>query len=614
MKKHKLIKFFTTYGYLGLCFLAFVIMDGVFRYKFRLQSIVPLYHIIPLLFTLAWCSFLTFVIYLCRGVWKKVVMIFLVIFYGTYILGQTAYYNLFQKYFTILDISLLEEGTAFANASYFHINYSILLGVVIAVLSVITACFFVPKQEVRLTWKRIVFPCSLFALLLIGARFAIPKASDASAWDSASGLGNVYRDYTDTSKSLLMSGVYEYVLRDIYLAYNPFKKINDAETIASLDTYFEERDRDHVANEMTGIFKDKNIMVIQLENIDQWMLTKTNMPTMYKLQQEGINFVNHYATTFATGKTFNTEFIVNTGLIPQVKGSAPSYIYSRNTYPNSLPMNFRKEGYEVNSFHPSLGKIYNREQVHKTFGYSTYYDYMAMNMSDFTMDSQMINGFDLMSQYDKFMNFIITYSGHGPFDENQATCSTHINKVKQNETSEDMVYLCGLAQAKETDRFIQLLVERLSEEAMLNDTVLLFYSDHYAYATIDEETELLLRGSNDPNLLSNIPFFIWSSDITPLQVDTMSSTMDILPTITNLFDFPVDYQYYLGNDIFSIEDNYVFFQDGSIFDGLTYYVPMDDVEPDERMKAMILQSQQRLNASWNILTSNYFAKRDIALP
>lgn len=595
-------------GYL-ICFaISLLIIDGVFRNLFIEYGINELYEITPVLFVLFWVSLLCCLAYLIHGKWKKAFMIVMILFFSIYAMGQTAYYNLFSKFFTILDASLLQEGAEFADASYFQIGNTLIYSCIGAFLITLLGCFLTPKYKESYHGKQLlIFICPF--LLAFSARCSLPEVKNADVWDASTSAGNIYEDYTDTTKSLLLSGLFEYTFRDVWLAYHPFKSLNDADTIHQLDVYFDERNYIHENNEMTGIFEDKNLMLVQLENIDNWMLTEETMPVMYQLRSEGIDFVNHYATTFATGKTFNTEFIANTGLIPQTKGSAPSYIYSRNSYPFSLANLFKEDGYTVNSFHASNGHVYNRASVHETFGYEQYHNYTSMRMEEPSLDSQMINGYDMMVEPQKFMDFLITISAHGPFDPESQACSNHLEEVQAYSDSDDIVYLCGLAQARETDMFVESLLESMAEDGHLEDTVLIFYTDHYAYGTIDEETELSLKGTNDPNLLSNVAFFVWADGIEAKKVETVTSTVDILPTIANMFHLDVDYNYLIGYDAFSQHDAYVFFQDGAIYDGVNYYVPSEDHRDiSEEMKEYVLDANERLYRSWDILTSDYYRK------
>lgn len=603
IKKNHIIN---SYGYL-ICFaLALFIIDGVFRNIYIHRSIALLYDTIPTLFTIFWISLFTYIIFLLPKKLKKILLLFIVIFFSIYVMGQDAYYNLFAKFFSVQDASLLKEGAEFADTSYIKINSSLIIACIFGIVIAIYGCHLIPRKKIKLSVKALI-PMLMIIFTYFLAKQSIPDVKQADVWDASRSEGNIYVDYTDTTKALLLSGIYEYTFRDLYLTFNPFGKYNNANVIDEIDNTFATRDYEHLENEMTGIFKDKNIILIQLENIDNWMLTKDNMPYLYKLRSQGIDFVNHYAVTFATGKTFNTEFIVNTGLIPQAMGSAPSYIYNRNSYPYSIANLFENAGYTANSFHASGGQVYNRGVVHKTFGYENYYSYSEIGMENTNLDSQLINGYSLMVNADRFMSFIITISAHGPFSMETDSCKIHINEVISQSDSNDEVYLCGLAQAKETDSFVKNLLHELENDGHIEDTVLVFYTDHYAYGTIDSETEFMLKGTNDPNLLSNVPFFAWSNDIEPMQITKVTSSIDILPTLSNLFSLPIDYDYIIGYDAFSEYDAYAMFQDGSIYTGDEYYQPYNsDDSINEEMKNRIVDSQMRLNLGWNILSSDYF--------
>lgn len=228
------------------------------------------------------------------------------------------------------------------------------------------------------------------------------------------------------------------------------------------------------------------------------------------------------------------------------------------------------------------------------------------------MDSQMINGYDVIMHDELFMDFIITYSGHGPFFPEINACAAHLEEVSEVETIQDDTYLCGMAQAKETELFIEELIQRMTEDGSIEDTVLIFYTDHYAYGTIDSELEEQLKGTTDANLLFNTPFFIWSSDIEPMEVTKYTSTVDILPTILNLFGISTDNRYYAGRDIFQVEDNgYVCFADGSYYDSEVYYIGGTDMTVSEEVQERIKRFWDKLDLNWAILKTDYFSNHDV---
>lgn len=610
MKKIKLIANKVSYLYLIFVFAAFFLLDFILRKVTISYSMLGLYDRIPLFFVLGWCLIFCGLIAWIPGKIKIVFMVLLISVFMILTLVHGTYINIFNKFFSFSDLSLLGEGTQFMDVSYINIRKIIIAAVIGSGLLIGIAIMLLPKDKPKHVKNWMVGTGVL--LLGLGSVFfaekSFPEASDPVAWDASSNITNIYQDFLDTPRCLLMSGLYQYTFKDLWEIINPFEKAERHQVWEELDSYFEEQESVHIDNEKTGIFTGKNLILVQLENIDEWMLTQENMPNLYQLKESGIDFTQHYSVAFATGKTFNTEFIVNTGQIPMIKGQAPSYIYNKNNYPFSLANMFRNAGYTANSFHAASGSIYNRSQAHKAFGYEKYYNFEDMGMDDYTMDSQLIGGFELMTENSPFFDFIITISAHGPFSLDTTAAQAHIDEVKETETISDDTYLAGMAQAKETDEFVGELIKKLEESGNIENTVLAFYTDHYAYSTISSELELELKGTNDPNLLQKTPFFIWSADVKPEKITKVTNTADILPTLANMFYLDLEYKYCAGEDAFDeTYQGYAMFSDFSWYDGEIYYDPnaADNVSDYEKSTAEMINN--KINVSWDVLESDYFS-------
>ena len=91
------------------------------------------------------------------------------------------------------------------------------------------------------------------------------------------------------------------------------------------------------------------------------------------------------------------------------------------------------------------------------------------------------------------MSFIITYSPHSPYTYEKIECTTNLDDIKgiyPDITNEE--YLCGFSAARETDNMFKLLLEKLKEDNLLEDTVIVAFSDHPNKIIIsDDETEKL---------------------------------------------------------------------------------------------------------------------------
>jgi phosphoglycerol transferase MdoB-like AlkP superfamily enzyme len=193
-------------------------------------------------------------------------------------------------------------------------------------------------------------------------------------------------------------------------------------------------------------------------------------------------------------------------------------------------------------------------------------------------------------------------------------------------------YLCAIAQAMETDAFIGDFMEQLRADGKAENTAVVFLTDHYAKYMTDTEFVMSLKGAPNRDLLTRVPFVIWSEHLKPQVIDKAVSILDIMPTIASLFNLDVDLRYYLGNDMFASGAGLVNFVDGHWYDGTTYYdggtyytvtkpdakekgsdtaqgaltlSPMHSV-PDA-IREQTSDAANRIHTAWRTFQSDYFA-------
>jgi phosphoglycerol transferase MdoB-like AlkP superfamily enzyme len=159
----------------------------------------------------------------------------------------------------------------------------------------------------------------------------------------------------------------------------------------------------------------------------------------------------------------------------------------------------------------------------------------------------------------------------------------------------------------ETDAFIGSLMDRLEADGRIEDTVLVVFSDHYSKYMSDISFVMELKGEHNPDLLSKTPFFIYARDIPPQKVSKYTSTIDIFPTLVNLFGLDADPAYFVGRDAFGEEEGYAMFRNYAWYDGETYFSADYEGDVTEEMTARTEEVRERVNLSWDTLTSDYFA-------
>jgi arylsulfatase A-like enzyme len=162
-------------------------------------------------------------------------------------------------------------------------------------------------------------------------------------------------------------------------------------------------------------------------------------------------------------------------------------------------------------------------------------------------------------------------------------------------------YTYAISHAMETDQFVGSLVERLETDNLLEDTVLVFFTDHYGKYMTNHELLMELKGAENGDMLCETPFFIYQKGMAAQKVETISSTADILPTLANMFGLQTDYRYYDGVDIFSDAEHYVVFQGNNWYDGETYF----SVEYDGTLTDEIKTRNQEV-AHYETIWSNLF--------
>ncbi len=147
---------------------------------------------------------------------------------------------------------------------------------------------------------------------------------------------------------------------------------------AELEEWFQSRPA-HEDNEMTGLFEGKNVVLVLMESMDDWLVNEMDTPAIYRLMNEGINFTNFYTADFGSVRTFNSEFCANTGMYLPTNGQY-AFDYCTNDFSESLPSRFRALGYSTQAFHYNDVTFYNRGVMEPAMGYEAYNCYKNFGM------------------------------------------------------------------------------------------------------------------------------------------------------------------------------------------------------------------------------------------
>lgn len=590
-------------------FLTLVGLDSGLRYIYDGCAVTAWMSWIPWIFTLAWAVGLTALTRLLPQTAARVVTALLGVLANILYLVNALMFRAKGNFFSFSALIFAEDGFRYLDASYLRVRKLVWILLVCGIIGTVLAVWLTPP--IRRRWRDRAISLALIAVCVLSANLNREKNLTgrlAIHYDIYQ-ISLLYDHFSDSNQCLMLSGLYQYTFRDFCVTYGVYDALNRAEhrdVIAELDQWYAAKVPDP-DNEWTGRFKGKNLFLIQLEAVDTWLINETFMPNLYRIQRQSLDFTQNYTPLYLDAGTFNTEMIVNTGLVSPFTGSKSS-MYSRNAYPDSLAHLMTAEGYTANSFHRSGGDTYNRAEVHENWGYSHYYSGAEMGMPSPDFDSQLMYGYDLMTSKEPFLSFIITYSGHGPYENSPVTDKWYDYAASLLPEGTDPMLICAYGHAHETDIFIGELYQRLEEDGLLDDTVLVFYADHYDYYAMNNDYIMEQKGVDNANLMTRTPFFIYEKNTRPRKIDRAMCAIDILPTIVNLFGLPNDGAHYVGNDAFSDNGGYAIFVDYSWYDGETYWDAVSGRQPTEEITARNEEIARRLQASWDTMRYNYFAK------
>ena len=571
--------------HLPLFLLTLLVLDFGFQYFFlHLRVIEKQTYLLLRLFTPGWALLLTGIAALLPGFVRRIWMVVTGGAFSILALVHGVYINMYGKFFSFSDIGFAGDGAAFMDTSYLVIRKLLLL-LILGCLMMFLLCAVLTPRRCKLRLP-VGLPMAAAGAAVIVALCSTVLGSDTVLiWNQHEDPSFLYDNFSDDQANMNMLGLYQYTFRDVQNILTAGGDIS-AEERAALKEWVD--GRAHVENDMSGVYEGKNLMLIQLESIDTWMLTEEYMPNLYALKQDSLSFTKHYTPAYITAGTFNTEFMVNTSLIPAQPGLSMS-VYTSNAFPNAMASLFEAKGYTARSFHGSEAEIYTRGAIHENLGYEKYYAGSDMQMHHYQFDRYLMNGYGAMTENSPFFSFIITISGHGAYGPSNMIGQTHQEAADAVAKRTEENYRYAVAHAMETDLFIGMLMEQLEADGRLEDTVLIFYADHCNYYVLDNTLLKDIKGVDDLNQTDNTDWFIYDGGKTTGTVDKVTSSLDVLPTIANLFGLDADYAAMIGHDAFSADGGWAFWLDGTWFDGTTWSREFrEDVEKQKQMSQLIL--------------------------
>ncbi len=549
--------------------------------------------------------------------WKILLIIFTILN-----IINAVYYSFFYSFVSVGLLESIGQTGEVTDAIWDKVKINNLVYLIMPILYYLYHRYLINKDYIKAVEKTYSNKRAFIYSLIIGGTILFSNIASLESWET---------------QRLDQQGNREYIVQRFgYLVYqgNDIIKVIDTKINAAFGeekamerfvTYYEENPVKHEKNKYTNTLEGYNVITLHMESIMQFLIGleingKEVTPNLNKLVKEenSMYFDNFYAQV-SVGTSSDTEFTMNTSLMPVQSGTVFVSYYNRNY--ESLEKLLTYKNYYTFSMHGNKAAMWNRNKMHPSLGYmkfydETYYDLdemVGLGLSDssfFKQSNNYITEINNMikenENYDHYMGTLISLTNHTPFDDPIYTqgddafdVTYHTGKIDPL-TKKEIVYpylsrddmsLLGryIQSVHYADKCIGELLNYINSNPAFDKTLFVFYGDHAAQISKNDFKHMLnfnpLTGDDykedDPEykefdyydfeVFKKVPLILFTKD--KKLKGTYSYPMgmiDVMPTISNMLGLKPKYA--LGNDIFSIKNNNtVVFPNGNFLTKDVYY-------------------------------------------
>ena len=390
------------------------------------------------------------------------------------------------------------------------------------------------------------------------------------------------------------------------------------ETIQDLHTYFSEITPTDT-NTYTGMFEGYNLIMVTAESFSPLAVDPDVTPTLYKLVNSGFVFEDFYTPLWGVS-TSDGEYVALNSLIPK-EGVWSFYRtgLQENDMRFTLGRQFEALGYGTYAYHNHTYDYYRRDVSHPNMGYTYKAVGNGLEVEDVWPESDlemMQKSVDDWIDDEQFHAYYMTVSGHlGYSYAGNMMAERNRSLVENLDLSEEaQVYLsCNV----ELDKALAYLIDRLEEAGRLQDTVIVLSADHYPYGLAMETIyELAGHEVEETFELYQNHCIIWSASMEEtVRIEKPTCSMDILPTVSNLFGLSFDSRLLMGTDALSPGDSMIIFHDSSFIKGdLRYdagkeeaFSKSGEIYSEEYIQSLYQEVVNRVKISAAILDNDYYS-------
>ena len=535
----------------------------------------------------------------------------------TIIFANFLYYSYSTNFLSFYQIENLKYAKEIGGGLVTIINLKNVLSfwtdnILIVLLSVL-----IYRKTEKTIYKNIILKTALILIILILNILVVHKK-----------INGIY-DWRRYNKSLIIQDVsiyyYHYEDAKEYFSSMFIKEEIDEEKLKKI---YENNLNEKTKNtEYTGIAKDSNVIILQLESLNEYIIGKTVngkeiTPNLNKFFIENIYCQDMYNQ--GLGTTADSEFEMENSMYPLENGYVFQKYYS-NTWLD-IYTTLKEEGYYTSFMHPNISTFWNREEMYNN-GYKIdeYNDIDKFPNIERAGEFYSDEGFfkeavKIMNSYEgKFGTTLVSVTTHIPFYltgvsnlEEKITITSEDVKEYGDEYFRNYLISCNFV-----DYAFGEFIKELEKTGLMEKSILVVYGDHGAGLTctddikkIYEENSLVYTEFEDAIKDVHIPFGIKIPGAEENYIVEKSvAKIDIKPTILDLLG--VEDKFSIGDTIFGKKD-YSFIKGLGYVTSKNYYINgkyynrenLEEVEETEGLKVLLEKMNDEIYLSDTIIKNN----------
>jgi len=535
----------------------------------------------------------------------------------TIIFANFLYYSYSTNFLSFYQIENLKYAKEIGGGLVTIINIKNVLwfwtdNILIMLLSIL-----IYRKTEKTIYKNIILKTALILIILMINILVVYKK-----------INGIY-DWRRYNKSLIIQDVsiyyYHYEDAKEYFSSMFMKEQIDEEKLKRI--YENNLNQKTKITEYNGIAKDSNVIILQLESLNEYIIGKTVngkeiTPNLNKFFSENIYCKDMYNQ--GLGTTADSEFEMENSMYPLENGYVFQKYYS-NTWLD-IYSTLKEEGYYTSFMHPNISTFWNREEVYnKGYKIDEYNDIDKFTNIERAGEFYSDEGFfkeavRIMNSYEgKFCATLVSVTTHIPFYltgvsnlEEKITITNEDVKEYSDEFFRNYLISCNFV-----DYAFGEFIKDLEETGLMEKSILVVYGDHGAGLTCtDNIKKLYEENSLEYTELENaikdvhIPFGIKIPTITENYViESSVAKIDIKPTILDLVG--IEDKFSIGETIFANKD-YSFIKGLGYVTSKNYYLngkyynrkKLEEIDGTEHLQGLLDKMNDEIYLSDTIIKNN----------